>query len=236
MQLKKIDVVIPSYQNESMYAIAKESIKRHTCLELRFFNQDRNINKGWMGSCNEAIKASLETDDSDYILLSNDDVIVSPVSDWGFMAQILDRNKKIGAIGPLTNFACGWSRLNENHIGSIGLEYYRVPYISFFYVLIRKDVIREIGLLDEKLPGGDDLDYSFRINEAGYMTCVTPKVFVWHHYGQTGKKLYGGYWDSEEHTNRINTALIHKHGFKKFIFSMSGYEEKEKTDEKVVTG
>lgn len=224
--VKKIDCIIPSWENAEMLMAAKNSIIANTAVDLRFFSfGNAKINKGWMGFCNEGMTEALKGD-SEYILLSNDDILVSPTADWGkIVLKIFEDNPKIGAVGPLTNRACGWSTLNQQNCLMSGLDYLRVPFLSHFFVVLRTAVIKQIGLLDEDLPGGDDLDYSIRLNQAGFYTVVTPKIYVEHRYAQTGKKIYGNYWDSEDHTDKINTALIRKHGFKKFTYAMFGYEE-----------
>lgn len=222
----KIDCIIPSWENDALLQTAKNSIIANTTVDLRFYSfGNPAVNKGWIGFCNEGITEALKSD-SEYILLSNNDIIVSPTADWGkIVIKIFKDNPKIGAIGPLTNRACGWSNLNFQNCLMSNLDCFRVPFISHFFVVLRTEAVRQVGLLDENLPGGDDLDYSIRLNSAGFYTMVTPKIYVSHEYAQTGKKIYGNYWDSEEYTEKINTALIKKHGFKKFIYMMFGYEE-----------
>lgn len=219
---------MPTWENDVMYNQAKQSLIHNTSKDLRFYKfKDNTINKGWIGSCNEGIKASLNSD-ADYVLLTNDDILASPTSDWAnVMSNIMGKYEKIGALGPLSDKAMGRSKLDSNTASMGKVEFFRVPFISFFFILLRKSMIREIGTLDESLPGGDDLDYSFRINDAGYMTCVTPKVYIKHECSVTGKKLYGNYWNSSEYTEKINHALIRKHGFKRYVYGMMGYEEKE---------
>jgi len=94
---------------------------------------------------------------------------------------------------------------------------YEVKVLSFFFVMMPLKAIQETGFFDETLPGGDDVDYCIRLRDLNYKLAVNPSVFVWHHYGQTGKNIYGEYWDSEEHTEKIKKALIDKHGFEKYV-------------------
>lgn len=224
--VKKIDCIVPSWENPAQLAVAKSSIAANTTIDLRFYSfGNPEINKGWMGFCNEGMTEAL-AGDSEYILLANDDIIVSPTTDWGkIVFRIFESNPKVGAVGPLTNRACGWSTLNFQNCLMGGMDYFRVPFLSHFFVVFRTAAVKAIGLLDENLPGGDDLDYSIRLNDAGFYTVVTPKVYVQHEYAQTGKKIYGSYWDSEGYTDKIHKALIQKHGFKRFNNAMFGYEE-----------
>ena len=46
----------------------------------------------------------------------------------------------------------------------------------------------------DSLFGGDDIDYSIRIKDAGYRLVVNRGSFVFHFYGTTGKRLHKD-WD-----------------------------------------
>ena len=222
-----VDVVMPTWENDVMANDAKQSIVANTDFPIRIFKPVSNmLNKGWMAGCNEGIVDALAKYDSEYILLTNDDILVSPVVDWvSVMVGIMDQHKELGALVPLTMNAMGYSRLTPENSLKSKFSFFRVPYASFCFVLLRKEAVRKAGMLDENLPGGDDLDYCLRLSNSGYIIGVTPKVFVWHHYAQTGKRIYGDYWDSPAHAEKITQALIRKHGFMKFTCMMSGQEE-----------
>lgn len=209
---------MPSYQNQEMQKASLKSLVYNTSIpfdNIKLF--DENINYGWMKACNMGIK---ESPDVDYIVLSNDDIIVPAVCDWArVMIDIMDTKKEIGALSVLSYNVAGASRLNNDNC--LMKQPYEVPWCVFFFIMLRNEAIKKIGLLDEDLPGGDDLDYCMRLREAGYKIAVTPQVFIWHHYGQTGKKVYND-WDSEEHEFNISRALIRKHGFKKYVYNKYG--------------
>ena len=195
---------------------AVQSLVQNTRMSLNIYKfPNLAINLGWIGGCNFALE---KMEDCDYVVLVNDDILMPAVCDWcENMVNVMEDNLTIGAVGPVTNNAMGWSRIAPfNCTLKRPIE---VPYLAFFMVMLRTEAIRKVGLLDKDLPGGDDLDYCLRLRENGYKIAITPNVFVWHYYAQTGKKLYGNYWDSEEHTEKINNALIRKHGFKKYINS-----------------
>ena len=172
-------------------------------------------NRGWMGGCNLGLKAA---SGYDYVILANDDILVPSVCDWlKSMIDVMEDKKECGILTPVTVNAMGWVRLSVQNC-TINKPY-AVPYCSFYFVMLRKEMVDKIGLLDEDLPGGDDLDYCYRAKKAGYVIGVNPHVFVWHHYAQTGKRIHGEYWDSKEHNEKIKFALIKKHGFKEWIDS-----------------
>jgi GT2 family glycosyltransferase len=49
--------------------------------------------------------------------------------------------------------------------------------------LISKRVWREVGEFDENLRGQDDIDYSIRMRQAGYINAIELSSVVWHHGG-----------------------------------------------------
>ena len=80
-------------------------------------------------------------------------------------------------------------------------------------MVLRSKQLREMGGLDEELPGGDDLDVSIRLSQNGYKL-IAERGSYHHHIGQqTGKRVFEGYWDSEIHQEKTMNAIIRKHGF-----------------------
>lgn len=213
--MKKLLVVMPS-QNLQLKNEALATLKANTRVEFDVFEFPDSINRGWMGGCNLGIAHGI--DNYEYMLFANDDILAVPCSDWAAeMLSVMDAKKDVGALSCLTVNAMGMSRINvENCTVSTAFE---VPACSFFFVMMRAAAIKDAGLFDVNLPGGDDLDYCYRLRAAGYRIGITPKVFVWHHYAQTGRKVYGDYWDSAEHAEKIRFAMIKKHGYQAMVNS-----------------
>ena len=154
----------------------------------------------------------------DYILLMNDDTMILPGNfSWlTDLTNVLECDSKVGAVGPCSNFVAGWQNMRNHYPVSdkppLLLE---VKYLIGFCMLIRRDLFEKLGGLDETLPGGDDLDLSIRIRDAGYKLVAKRDTFVYH-FGQiTGKKEFGADWDSERHQLATKHAIIRKHGFRK---------------------
>lgn len=58
------------------------------------------------------------------------------------------------------------------------------------FLLIRRDVVARIGLLDEDFfMYGEDLDWCFRVKAAGYKVMYVPITKVIHHKGSSSRKL-----------------------------------------------
>jgi O-antigen biosynthesis protein len=156
------------------------------------FNEN---NVGFPKGCNQGIEVS----SGENILLLNNDVIVT--KNWlTNLLACLYSSEKIGAVGPVTNycsyyqtipvsygddldemhnFASVYNRLNPD------LWEQRIKLIGYC-VLIRKEVIDKIGLLDERFSPGnfEDDDYSYRIVQAGYQLVLCKDTFI-HHFGST---------------------------------------------------
>ncbi|MFX0210926.1 MAG: glycosyltransferase family 2 protein [Candidatus Hodarchaeota archaeon] len=56
-----------------------------------------------------------------------------------------------------------------------------VGYLSGCVLLVKKEVINKIGLIDEEFfVGGDDIDWCLRANRAGYGCILDPSAIIWH--------------------------------------------------------
>lgn len=176
-------------------------------------------NLGWMGGINAGVQWAMSHSPAKYICFINDDVQILD-HDYGWLTKMLRAFEKgnIGAVGPVSNNVMGWQ--NSNNIGLP--PYIEAAVISGMCFLTKREVIEKVGPLDESLPGGDDLDYSIRIRQAGYKLAICRRSFMLHHYATTGKRVHGEYWDSREHSDAINAALIKKHGFSMWYTTANG--------------
>jgi GT2 family glycosyltransferase len=225
-----VDFICPTWNNETILNRFVMSLVRFTAEPFRlvivnngdkpiyFTHQDPRVivltagkNLGWMGGINAGLEWVRANDPAKYICFINDDVQVLE-HDYGWLPKMLKAFEKpgVGAVGPTSNAIMGYQSFHH-----VGLPpYLETAALSGMCMLVKREVIEKIGGLDENLPGGDDLDYSIRIRDAGYRLGICRRTFLFHHYGQTGKRVHGEYWDSQAHSEAINAALIKKHGFK----------------------
>ena len=168
-----------------------------------------HANKGWMGAHNMVLP-SVETP---LVCLLNDDVFFLPGMPgfWRDMCRWF-KDEEVGAVGPISNFVMGAQNMWQGEVHSIS----ETTLLIGFCVVMRTQVLKDIGGLDEMLPGGDDLDWSIRMRDAGYKLLVDRAAFLYHIGQQTGGRVRPGYWDSEEHQNKTDNALIRKHGVGKW--------------------
>ena len=235
-----VDIIVVTFNNGEIFHRCIKSLTRFTSEPFRLIivnNGDdfriegysnvvvikNSKNLGWIGGINAGIKWCLENSASPFICFLNDDVQILE-HDYGWLSKMLyafQLDPKVGAVGPSSNAIMGYQSLS--HVGlPPAIESTR---LSGMCMLLRREVVNEIGLLDESLPGGDDLDYSMRLREAGYKLCICRRAFLLHHYATTGRRVHGEYWDSRDHTEAINTALIRKHGFKNWYCCVTDHLE-----------
>lgn len=152
-----------------------------------------NDNKGFAPANNQGIRMA----DGDYIILLNNDTIVTP----GWITRLLRylKDKSIGMVGPVTNM-CGNEAIISVPYDVVTLdgfrefvrEYYKshpepdcfeIDMLSMFCVALRRETVDEIGALDERFKVGtfEDTDYSQRLKLEGYKLICARDVFI-HHY------------------------------------------------------
>lgn len=158
---------------------------------------DNSENLGFPVGCNQGINIAK----GESILLLNNDTIVTP--NWlNNMDRALYSNSDIGAVGAITNNCSNMQQIKVeyqdiyellefvkgNNISNPELWVYKTYLVGFCY-LIKKDVINEIGLLDERFSPGnfEDTDLSMRVLLRGYKLLLCKDAFI-HHYGSISFK------------------------------------------------
>jgi len=170
----------------------------------RLIANDRNL--GFSKGCNQGIEASR----GDFILLLNNDVMVTPGWLSGLLAPF-SGSEGIGIVGPVTNNISGLQRVpGANYQGIDELDAFALEHrrrlpgcrvatrrIVGFCMLFRRSLPESIGLLDEDFGSGnfEDDDFSLRANLAGFRNLIAADVFI-HHFGSAtfaGNKIdYAG--------------------------------------------
>ena len=237
----KITVAIPTYNNLQQLEWCVNSLFKYTNhddlqvvivdnggkgeVEKRLVFGDLPIkvisasdNLGWM----KAINLVLNDCNTDYFCMLNDDVVFPPTARnfWGWVESQLKDD--VVAVGPCSNFVAGPQSLMDLSTPLV----FSTDVLIGFCLMIKTQVLKDLGGLDESLPGGDDFDLSIRLQKAGYNMHVDKRAYL-HHFGQqTGNRVHEGFWDTSYHQEVVNNALIKKHGLKAWykVFSM-GWSE-----------
>lgn len=154
------------------------------------FNKE---NLGFVKGCNQGIELAETAND---ILLLNNDTIVTP--NWlKNLKKALYSSTDVGAVGAVTNSCSNYQAIDINYINiddfikfaeknnvSDPLKWEEKLRLVGFCMLIKREVVEKIGLLDEIFTPGnfEDDDYSYRIRQAGYKLLLCRDSFI-HHFG-----------------------------------------------------
>jgi len=171
-------------------------------------------NEGFSKANNQAIKRAK----GEYILLLNPDTLVED-NTFTRIISFMDKKPGAGGLGvkmldgkgkylaeskrglPTPSVAFykifGLSRLfpKSKLFGKYHLTYldkdkiHKVDVLSGAFMLLRKSVLKEVGLLDESFfMYGEDIDLSYRIQKAGYDNYYFPETRIIHYKGESTKK------------------------------------------------
>ena len=178
-------IVIDNNSNEE----TKNWLKTQYDIKLQL----NTYNRGFPGGCNDGIKLANPLND---ILLLNNDIVVT--YNWLTNLKIaLYSNDNIGAVSPVTNSSSYWQSIPTTYKTLNEMQEFaykinisdktkweeRIMLVGYS-MLIKKEVLDKVGLLDEiYFPGNfEDDDYCFRIINAEYKLLLCHDTFV-HHYG-----------------------------------------------------
>ena len=158
--------------------------------EIRIVRSQEN--RGFAGGTNLGIIAAVEASDAPVLLLNND--VFVEEADLVRLLERLDSTPDAGAMGPVLYHAEDKQRVLSAGSRSPVLHrfhtisepprrhgVYEVISVSGAAVLIRSEVFRSIGLLDESYYFATELaDFCRRASRAGYRTLVDPEAKAYH--------------------------------------------------------
>lgn len=156
-------------------------------------------NKGFPAACNQGI--DLADAESDIFLLNNDTVLMDNALFWLRMG--LYESEEVGSVGSVTNHMSNFQTVVDD--GKTEKEYREfaiknnVPmkypyqnkmYLTGFALLLKREVLNKVGLLDERFfPGNfEDNDLCLRINLAGFRNVLCKNSFIIHWGSSSFKK------------------------------------------------
>lgn len=191
-----------------------------------------NENLGFVKGCNQGIKLSRKNND---ILLLNNDTIVTP--NWlKNLIKALYSSKNVGAVGAVTNSCSNHQTIDFNYSNSTELFNFaeknniadpskweeRLRLVGFC-MLMKREVVEKIGLLDERFTPGnfEDDDYSYRIRQAGYKLVLCKDSFI-HHFGSASFSKDPSLYNNLLNINR--KKFEDKWGFDPNYSSLTRYE------------
>jgi GT2 family glycosyltransferase len=183
-----------------------EEILRERFPDIEIIQTGKNL--GFAGGNNSGIQHALEQG-ADYIWVLNNDTIVDETC-LDYLVQAAEAGPSIGMVGnkiyyhhtpEIIWYAGGTVDLETggmtHHTGKdfrdIGT--YDTPgptgYITGCSILVRKETVQDIGLLDENyFLYFEDVDWSLRAKEKGWKLFFEPKAKLWHKEGAHREQGY----------------------------------------------
>ncbi len=211
---KFTSIIILTYNKLEYTKLCIESIRKFTkkgCFEIivvdnassdetvKWLTEQEDIiailndeNKGFPAGCNQGIEIAR----GESVLLLNNDVIVSPY--WlSNLNDALWSSEEIGAVGSSTNSISYHQAIRVNYDTITNMLNFakiqnnqdkqsmeeRIKLVGFS-MLMKKSVLDEVGMLDERFSPGnyEDDDLSYRIVLAGKRNIFCKNAFI-HHFG-----------------------------------------------------
>jgi len=170
---------------------------------VHFIANDKNY--GFSEGNNVGIRYALGKQ-TNYVFLLNNDTVVDP-SFLSESIEVAEEDNKCGILGGKIYYYFSPNRLQsvggkinwwtgrfQDYSGQVDIgQYDQRAERDFVYataMLIKREVIEKIGLLDSKLFFGmEDFDYCARAQKAGFRVLYVPGAKVWHKQGASRKKL-----------------------------------------------
>ncbi len=156
-----------------------------------------------------------------WLVWLNNDVVVTP----GWLERLIacaERAPWIAAVGPCTDVTVGFQRVqapafkNARDLAAFSEAWALanagraegVHRLTGFCVLVKRDAVRLVGLLDERFGLGtyEEFDYCLRLRQAGYDLAVARDVFVRHH----GHKSFKGFAAMADQARRNRELFLDK--------------------------
>ncbi|MBO4656011.1 MAG: glycosyltransferase [Bacteroidales bacterium] len=201
-----------------VWVVDNNSVDGSLAMLKRKFPQTKVIankeNVGFARANNQALRQA----QGEYVLLLNPDTLVEPDT-FGKCLDFMDHTPDAGGLGvkmingngeflpeskrglPVPSVAFykifGLSKLfpKSKRFGAYHLTYlspdeiHSVDVLSGAFMLMRKSVLDQVGLLDEDyFMYGEDIDLSYRITQGGYKNYYFPETRIIHYKGESTKK------------------------------------------------
>jgi GT2 family glycosyltransferase len=204
-------------------------------------------NQGFARGNNTGIRAALKIADPEYVLLLNNDTVVSP----DFLIELVktaESDHKIGFTGPKTYLYDDKDVIQAAGGGSIDFlrgeshelafmekdtgkydEDQEIEYVGGSCLFVKREVLEEVGLLDEEyFMYWEDVDWCFNGRETGYKSFYSNKSKIWHKYGTSSQDHFKTYYH-----NRNRLYFMRKHAPRKYYRKFILYYIKEVLKESI---
>jgi len=161
-------------------------------------------NIGWVKALNQGIAVSK----APYLCFQNDDTVVT--NGWlDKMIGILEKNEKIGIVNPSWEGRPSNMPINEYAVhleNKFSGKFIETDWARGFSVVLKRKVVEKIGNVDEiyGLAYFDDVDFSVRAINAGFLVMLALDTYVYHHRNVTFfEVLKGKRWNELHEKNKL---------------------------------
>ena len=191
-------VVVDNNSSDGSFEFAKANFSK-----AHFIKNEENF--GYAAGNNVGIRFALERM-ADYVLLLNNDTEVEK----DFLTRLLEvseKEKKSGLLSPVifkgddkavwfSGGKVNWLTMRTNHSQAVKtVDFYETDVISGCAMLVKAEVFKKIGLLDEDFfLYWEDADFSVRARRAGFKNLVVAKSWAYHLEKSESNKKQKTYW------------------------------------------
>jgi len=176
--MSRVFIIVLHYKNWKDTNECLKSLEKldYDNCKIIVIDNDKN-NPGFAGGMNIGIKKALKQK-ADYVLLLNNDVIVSP----NFLKELVkagEKDKKIGILGPIGG-KINWLYTKGIHVTRNN------DYITGACMLVKREVVEKIGLMHEKyFLYYEDVEWCLRARKIGFKCVMVPESKIYHKVSQS---------------------------------------------------
>jgi len=191
-------VIVDNNSSDGSLEMVRTGYSRSTLIK-------NEANLGYSAGNNVGIRYALERM-ADYVLLLNNDTEVK-ANFLSRLIEVAEGNAKIGILSPLIFdgysgkvwFSGGeidWMKMKAINLSEIKHENnFSTDFISGCAMLVKKDVFKKIGLLDEDFfLYWEDVDFSLRAKRSGFKIGVAVSSWIDHFERKEGSGSSKAYW------------------------------------------
>jgi GT2 family glycosyltransferase len=174
-------LIIVDNASDTQTAQYLDSVKEKSPEQVSLIRNNENM--GFVKAVNQGIKKS----SAPYVCLLNNDTRVA--EGWlTEMVKVAEAGEDIGIVNPYSN-TLGFKLKRGQSLEAVARElkscsgeYFRLPWACGFCMLIKRKVLREVGLFDEVYGMGnfEDADFSKRAQQLGYNAVCARSAYVYH--------------------------------------------------------
>ncbi len=157
--------------------------------EVRILRQAQNL--GFAGGVNVGLRAAT----GELLTILNNDTMAAPHL-FAYMRKVLHSDPRIGLVAPVSNHVKGSARIDVGQLGQSAAERADIEdaisetavqiqdqeTLSGLCLMMRRELIEQIGLFDERFGSGnfEDDDFSLRARLHGHRLVIARHAFLFH--------------------------------------------------------